>query len=405
MSSHFCKTPSLRVGVVTTSFPVVGYSPSGIFVERLLFHMPKGVSVTVLTPCSDSEAPNSDGSPYLLRCFAYGPRRWQRLAHRPGGIPEAMRRRDPALLLLPLFLPAMFFASFRLAGKVDVMHGNWSVPGVVAAVAARMRGRAALVTLRGADVNRAENSQPARWVLAACLYLNRYTVVVSEAMRDGLRLRYPRWADRISFVPNGVSVESVAKRPVLRSSPRLLTVGSLIGRKRIETLLQAVALLQDGLGGTLRVVGDGPELDKLQRMANRLGIGLRVDFAGAVSPNDIERHLHEADIFLFASESEGRPNAILEAMAAEMPIVATDIPGVRELVGEDGGLLFPVGDARALARCVETLLADPVAARSMGCRAGRRIREGGLTWDAAARSYVALYQDAMKHTGRRACVG
>ncbi len=128
-------------------------------------------------------------------------------------------------------------------------------------------------------------------------------------------------------------------------------------------------------------------------------------FAGAVSPDDIERHLQEADIFLFSSESEGRPNAILEAMAAELPIAATDIPGVRELVGEDGGLLFPVGDAQTLARGVETLLADPIAARSMGRRAGRKIKEGGLTWEVAARRYVALYQDAVEHSGKRACVG
>ena len=401
--SHTDHSDRLRVGVVTTSFPVVKSSSSGIFVERLVAHIAEGAEVTVLVPCPDRDIDQLRGKPYRIEFFAYGIKTWQRLAHYPGGIPDAIRRRDPAILLLPIFIPAMFIACLRLAVKVDIMHGNWSVPGLIAAMAARMWGRPAITTLRGEDVNRAERSLLFRWVLKSVLMLNRYVVVVSEAMRDSLGGRFPRWADRIVFIPNGVSVQGAGGRPPFRSPLRLLTVGSLIHRKRIETLLSALSQIQDLANVSLRIVGEGPERDNLEEIANRLSIRELVEFVGSVPPEEVERHLLWADIFVFASESEGRPNAILEAMAAGLPVAATDIPGVRELLGADAGLLFPVGDAPALAKSIRTLMDDPGGARDMGRMAVRQIKDNELTWDKAARRYVALYKDAIEHAGGRPC--
>jgi glycosyltransferase involved in cell wall biosynthesis len=393
----------LCVGVVTTSFPVVKSSSSGIFVERLVAHIAECAEVTVLVPCPDRDIDQPQEKPYRIEFFSYGIKKWQRLAHYPGGIPDAIRRRDPALLLLPIFIPAMFLACLRLAGKVDIIHGNWSVPGLIAAIAARMRGRPAITTVRGTDVNRAERSLLFRLFLKSTLMLNRYIVVVSEEMRDSLCGRFPLWADRIVFIPNGVSVEGAGSRPPFRSPMRLLTVGSLIRPKRIETLLSALSQIQHIVNVSLRIVGEGPERDNLEEIANRLSIREYVEFAGSVPPEEVERHLQWADIFVFASESEGRPNVILEAMAAGLPVVATDIPGVRELLGADAGLLFSVGDAPALVRCIRTLISDPDGSHDMGRMAARRIKDNDLTWDTAARRYIALYKDAIEHAGGRPC--
>jgi hypothetical protein len=172
----------LRVGLVTTSFPVMSNPSSGVFVQRLVEQLPAEIRATVLFPCPPSMDLAPSSAHYDLECFTYGPRKWLRLAHRPGGIPEALRRRDPAILLLPLLIPAMFLACLRLASRVDVMHGNWSVPGLIAALAARIRGRPAVVTLRGEDITRSESSMLFRTILRACLAMNCRTVVVSESM-------------------------------------------------------------------------------------------------------------------------------------------------------------------------------------------------------------------------------
>lgn len=383
--------------MITTSFPVSNNPASGIFVERLISHLPNSIHATILIPCSSERLASNEERRYRLTCFKYGPRRWLRLAHRPGGIPDALRRRDPAILLLPLFIPAMLWGALRLTGKVDVLHGNWSIAGIVAAIAGRLRGRPAIVTLRGEDVTRAEKSRLFRTLLAACLALNRYTVTVSEDMCGRLRRHYPKYASRIRFIPNGVAVPSDRERSEPHVPLRLVTVGSLIRRKRIETLIQAVSHLKDGSSGAvLRIIGDGNLNDELEAEAQRLGVAEMVEFVGGVPPAEVERHLQWADVFVFGSESEGRPNVILEAMAAGLPIVSTDIPGVRELIPEDIGLLYPVGDAHALVKHIRQLAADPGHARGMGDRARQRILDDNLSWEAAGERYAMLYRTVVE---------
>lgn len=387
---------ALTVGFVTTSFPVVGQPESGIFVERLVASLSCSVFVIVLTPGADADPLPRIGAQYQVEPFAYGPKAWMRLAHRPGGIPDAMRRRDPALVLLPLLLPAMFIGCLRLAGRVDVMHGNWSVAGVVAAIAARLRGRPSVVTFRGDDVTRAERSRLFRWVLRFCITWNYRTIVVSESMGETLRRWFPRQRAKISFIPNGVSLVEEAVRPRFHSPLRLLVVASLIRRKRLDTLIAGVADLTQDTPVILRIVGDGALREELAAQARRSGVDDCVEFVGSTPPEMVQKQMVWADIFVFASESEGRPNVVLEAMASGLPIVATAIPGVQELLGDDAGLLFPVGDAEAFARQVRVLVSHPEKAFAMGDRGKASIKNSDLTWDAAGRRYAEVYLSALK---------
>lgn len=401
--THSDNNDRLRVGVVTTSFPVYKSSSSGVFVERLIAHIAEYATATVLFPCPDKDIEQAQGKNYQIECFSYSIKAWQRLAHYPGGIPEMIRRRDSAILLLPVFISSMFFACLRLAGKVDIMHGNWSVPGLIAAIAAHIKGIPAITTVRGEDVNLLSRSLLFRLIMKAVLMLNRYVVAVSSDMRDSLCGRYPHRAKRIVFIPNGASVDDAGSRVSFRLPLRLLTVGSLIRRKRIETLLYALSQIKDENYVKLRIVGNGPERDYLRDIVDRLSIREHVEFIGSVPPEDVEQHMKWADIFVFASESEGRPNAVLEAMAAGLPVIATDIAGIRELIGTDAGLLFPAGDALALSRCIIKLRDEPCLAFDMGQKARQRIKDDDLTWDAASRRYISLYQNAVKNCGDRPC--
>jgi glycosyltransferase involved in cell wall biosynthesis len=394
----------LHVGVITTSFPVTDGSSSGIFIERLISHIAAREIVTVLVPCPEDKIDQLRGNSYDIKCFRYGPPRWLSLAHRPGGIPDAIRRRDPAIGLLPLLIFTMFMASLRVAGKVDIIHGNWSIPGLVGAVAAKLRGRPSIVTVRGEDVNRANRSKLFKLVLWACLSMNRYTVVVSEAMRDLLIKQFPGKSDRIVFIPNGVSVAESSNRPAYRSPLRLLTVSSLIRRKRIESLIEMVRHLADIGNVVLRIVGDGPERQNLEGITKRLHLQDNIQFVGAVAPEMVEQQLFWADIFVFSSESEGRPNVILEAMAAGLPVVATDIPGVHELLYPDCGLLVPVGDTIGLARSIMILASNPNEGRHLGDNARARIEDSDLTWVNSARCYESVYLAAIHGNGYRQCV-
>jgi glycosyltransferase involved in cell wall biosynthesis len=382
----------LRIGVVSTSFPVSINPASGIFVQRLVQHLPNGILTTVLIPCPPGDCIRDIGESTKVRCFSYGPRSMLRLAHRPGGIPDAIRRRDPALLLLPIFVPAMLAACIRLAAKVDVIHGNWSGPGFIAAIAGRLVGTPSIVTLRGSDVERAKTSLVFRWILLACVCLNLRVVVVSEEIQNEVRRRFPKYAQRVEFIPNGASVGDAVPSETFRNPTRLLTVSNLIRSKRVDVLLRA--LVADGASRNvvLRIVGDGPERKQLEELATRLNISERVEFAGPVLPNEVQGHLSWADIFVFASESEGRPNVILEAMAAGLPIVSTTIPGVRELL-LDHGILVPPGDSERFASAIRLFIDDPSGAIRVGRAAMQSLNERGLTWEQTGARYGALYRE------------
>jgi len=393
------KTKTLFVGVVTTSFPLVEGSSSGIFIERLIKNMPSQIKVTVLVPCPNFKIKCRNGS-YKIKCFSYGHYRWQRLAHYPGGIPNALKSRDPALILLPAFISTMFVACLRMAGKVDLLHGNWSIPGLIAGISSRLRGRHSIVTLRGEDVNRARNSRIFRLMLKACMFMNQYIVTVSEAMRDELSELYPSYSNRIMFISNGVDNFTSEIRPTFMAPLRLLTIGSCIRRKRIDVILNAIALLDPKDSVLLRVAGDGPEVDSLKGMAQNLKIDNYVEFVGLVPPEEVKNLLSWADIFVFASESEGRPNVILEAMSAGLTVISSDIDGVRELIAPEAGMLYPVGDKYKLSQCIQDCLQKPMHAKNLGVMAKRKIESSGLTWEKAANKYSILYNKVIFEKNR-----
>lgn len=389
----------LRVLVLTTSFPLGPGAVSGIFVERLMRSLPGSIAASVVTPSPAWPVP--PGSNLPIKCFRYAPRAWQRLAHGPGGIPAALGRNKLLYLLLPTFLGGMFVAALREARHAGVLHANWAVSGVVGGMAAKLTGRPMVTTLRGADVEKASRSRLHRAALRECLRLSYAVVTVSEAMRQTLVEEFPVYRHKLYFIPNGVD-SALLESPHRGASQarqgnlRVLTVGSLIARKGIDTIIEATALLRDRVHVEFSVVGDGPEYDRLTALVARRGLESSVRFLGAVAPDHVVEHLAQTDVFVLASHSEGRPNVLLEAFAAGVPVVASDIDGVRELVGSDErGFLFQAGDPKSL---VDTLaqLRESFAEAARRAEAARAyIVERGLLWQQTGEQYAHLYREAM----------
>jgi glycosyltransferase involved in cell wall biosynthesis len=174
-------------------------------------------------------------------------------------------------------------------------------------------------------------------------------------------------------------------------------VGRLWPQKRIKDAIWAADLLK-----TLRddvhllIVGDGPDRDRLRRYRDQLGVGDKVHFLG--HREDVPRLMPHFDLFWSTSAYEGQSNAILEAMAAAVPVVATDIPGTRDLVvHEKTGFLvstreLDVGRRRAaFARHTNILLNDPPRARRLG-EAGRQRVLSEFTVEKMVGLYADLYR-------------
>jgi glycosyltransferase involved in cell wall biosynthesis len=148
----------------------------------------------------------------------------------------------------------------------------------------------------------------------------------------------------------------------------------------------------------LELVGSGPDEASLRALAGELGIAAQVHFAGWVAREAIVSHYQQADVFVLPSLDEGMPNVVLEAIACARPIVATDLPGNRELVhtGENG-FLVPRADSAALTAALDRLITDAALRRHMGA-ASRALAEC-YSWANAAGRYLALSEEIL--TARR----
>jgi len=173
----------------------------------------------------------------------------------------------------------------------------------------------------------------------------------------------------------------------------LAFTGRLVPHKGVDVILQALARLPDDV--VLVVIGAGPRLPSLLGMARRLGVADRVRFCARVTDDNLPRYLALGDVFVFPSQSrlEGFGLAVAEAMAAGLPVVIADMPGVREVIesGQEGLLAEPLL-ADDLAEKIRTLLDDSALARRMGA-AGRRRAEERYGLPTVARQLLSLYAD------------
>lgn len=170
------------------------------------------------------------------------------------------------------------------------------------------------------------------------------------------------------------------------------------GHARLVSMLPGV--LERWPTATLVLVGDGSERPALASRVAAAGLGDRVRLLGARL--DVPDLLATADVFVFASESEGFGLAVLEAMAARVPVVALRLPALEEFV-VDGitGHLLDRGDGDAFVAAVDHVLSDPGRARAMG-QAGRAVVERHYPPEAVARSFEAVYEQLLGHAGRPA---
>lgn len=181
--------------------------------------------------------------------------------------------------------------------------------------------------------------------------------------------------EKIAVIHCGLESAVFAPAPRTESPPgamHVLNVSRLAPSKGNAVLLHALAeLVRRDVRVTAMVIGDGPDRQRLERLATRLELGDRVRFTGAVGQHEIRDHYERADAFCLPSFAEGVPVVLMEAMAMELPVVATRVMGVSELV-DDGvsGLLVAPGRVDALADALELLANAPERRRAMG-RMGR----------------------------------
>ena len=272
-----------------------------------------------------------------------------------------------------------FLCSFRLARcfereGVEHIHAPWaSGPATAAWAASRLTGIPFSFTARAWDVH------PPDGLLAR--KIQEASVVRSES---GYNIPYltsisPPNAHKIVLTYNSTPWPVDGEAPVRMTPPyRLLAAGRFVGKKGFEDLLEACGLLRDtGIDFRLTLAGDGPLRRKLVRLTRSLGLSRRVFFPGFVRHGELQGYFLSADIFLMPSvrhasgDRDGLPNVITEALLHRVPVIATDLAGIPEIIEDrTTGLLIGQRNPAAIAQAVQTLIADRALAVHMA-EAGR----------------------------------
>ncbi len=292
----------------------------------------------------------------------------------------------------------------------DVVHCQDRRAGLVGRALGRVNGVPALIyTLHGVADGLAElvpGNLPAgprrrrdRWYyLTGERWLQRVAggrvVVPSQAVADFATTHIGLPADIVDVVVNGVDPGRFTPSPRATDRPVIAVwLGVMAPVKRLDVLLESVATVEDL---TLRLLGTGPERDAVEKAVAAHGIGHRVELPGAVK--DPAAELVAADIFVLPSAAENCPLALLQAMACGLPVVASRVGGIPEVI-RDGveGLLVPPGSPAALAAALGRLVADPVGRQRMGARARERITTR-FTTAACVDGLTSTYRKALSCT-------
>ena len=295
----------------------------------------------------------------------------------------------------------------KLAKKFqpDIVQVFFGIPaGGGAYLLQKFRDVPYLVFLGGRDVPRRNPDPPYyRW-----LYLLLKPVIRAiwrsasalVACSDGLRsLAMETDADvNIDVIPDGLDLGRFAPTPreACPKTVRVLTIGRLIPRKGFQFLIRALPQIVEKAAHNfqIEIVGDGPYLGELVKLAENRGVTSHIHFAGSVPYSELPEKYRHAHIFILPSLAEGMPLVVLEAMGTGLPIVASRVQGIDELVEEGvNGELFDPGDVEGLARCLVKLINAGEERIQMGKSSVERVKP--YDWKHIAYAYLALYDDIL----------
>jgi glycosyltransferase involved in cell wall biosynthesis len=228
-----------------------------------------------------------------------------------------------------------------------------------------------------------------RRVLTRRLMLRRSTVVLPS--RTLVRLATEVWRldpARLRYIPNGIDLDRFGAGEGGGEEPVIGCVAALRAEKNLLRLLRAFRLVVDEIPVRLVLVGDGPERAKLEALASTLGIGERVRFAGHVAePQQMYRGF---DVFALSSDTEQMPMTVLEAMAAGLPVAATDVGDIKDMLAAENREFIVPSDDAALAGALVALLRQPALRRAVGA-ANRARAEHDYDQETMFRAWRALF--------------
>jgi glycosyltransferase involved in cell wall biosynthesis len=381
----------------------------GETIERL---RRSGTEVEVLAPSYRGGGATSIAGVKVHR-FRYAPAELETLTHDVPAV-ERIKRSPLFAALLPAYVAAGSRAARRIArlGNFDVVHAFWPIPHGIFGVAARNGSRAALVsTFFSAELKwRGAARKAFAPVVRQIVNSSEVVTVISTYTGQALR-EYVPGVSTVT-IPFGAAAVSREQRETLRSRKKedpfeLLFVGRLVQRKGVDVLLRAAKILSAEPRLSIRIVGGGPELEPLQRLARDLEIEHRVKFDGVVTTERIDELFARCDALVLPAivtetgDTEGLGVVLIEAMGYGKPVIASAAGGIVDIVKDgDTGLLVSTGDPESLARAILHAMDQPEELEQIA-RRGKAFAEDAFGWDTIVAKLSEVYDTAVARRAAR----
>jgi len=387
----------MNIVYLTTSYPRFDGDEASIFVARLAEALAKNVeSVQVIVPRDSSEIKLEQRQNLSIHRFSYRLGIGQGLAFGSGIFPN-LRARPWLVLQIPGLFIGMFLSAKRFCKGDAVVISNWILSAWVARFLKFFSGKPYAYIVRGMEMKIA-NSLFGRLLFSFAISGAKKVFCVSETFARELKLLFPKYSSKILCIHNGVEVsiptiqessQFLTEEKITSEKPYLVSIGTVIPRKNFEFLID---LFAEGLAKKFRLIivgrlSDQVYVERLKEKIKSVGLEDVVLLKGEVAPARIPLYLTNACAFISASLHEGIPNALLEALALETPVLLSDIPAHRELV-EDGesGVIFSVVSAKEAIVKVESTLQEQAKLRERASRAVTKVSQ--RDWNTTAKEYL-----------------
>ncbi len=290
----------------------------------------------------------------------------------------------------------------RRSREADLVHAHTFACGVPPMLT-RRRNRPPLVLTLHTSHFLVRARRPAwRPVLARIVRAADYLLATSEEIRDVALKLYPH--PRAEVMINGVDTDRFAPKsgngkPEGQGPRRIIVPRRLFPKNGVEYFIRAMPLISREVDVTARIVGDGPEHDRLKALAATLGVAERVDFLGARPNAEMPQLLRESELAVIPSLMEATSISALEAMACALPVVASAVGGLPEIIDSEVGALAAPGDPQALADAVVGLL-QRSDLRGLGSRGRDRV-VARWSLKRMVERHIDIYSELLNEATRR----
>jgi glycosyltransferase involved in cell wall biosynthesis len=394
----------MKIGVITSVYPEFKGDPHGIFVHRLMREIYRqGHEVYVLAPFSGAKTDYILDGVKVKKFNYFYPKRFQRLCGRSGMIDNVKEGIFVKIQFLSFILFNVINTNKKLR-DMDVIHVQWPIPNGLGGLFSKyFHGIPYINTIHGEEVYLSKKYHTT--FILKILVKNSFKTITNSSETLKVSLENGLKKTKLEIIPFGVDTNIFKPNNVSKEKKiiQILSIGYLIERKGFEYLIKSVReVLKIYDNVKLKIVGTGPLENQIKNQIKELKLAGNIELVGNVSDEELLDLYNSSDIFVLPSivdsqgNTEGLGVVLLEAMACKLPVIASNIGGIPDIVHDNvNGILVPQKDVFELSKAINKMINSEEFRKSMAIN-GYDMVKVHFSWEQIAKDYIEIYKEAYK---------